>query len=254
MDPKQEETNKRLPRPLGITYLVKQNKTKEVQEQILTMWVTGNFTLCGNTYSIPDIARMLKINPSQVIRNVTKPLKSLLLDKGTQEDTYAAVLSLIFNFSLSDRTLIGSQLNLLLTSQGKGYKAFISQTVVNTLGQLNTSTNNLINLAKLFKPEVAKINPALTDPMSNPQGATNGTKYLGTVEAVKLIEAKREQNLLDGGTLQQQVLNKEAPSGLPEVVATKQQGLDATGLEKKPKRRIHDTSTDPDIKDAIIIP
>lgn len=249
------KTNKelvRLARPLGVTMLMKQGRLKEAQDQILTQWVTNNFTLCQQTYSIPDIARMLKLNAHQVVKQITKPLKTWLLN-GKQEENYQALLSLLFFHALSDRQQTQDQLNLLVADQQGHYKPFLSSTVGHAITNLLQSTKNFFELTKLFKPDVAA-SKSLDQPLANPQGSTQGSKYLGTVEAVKLIEANRSENLLDGGSLQSQILTKEDLNNLPEVVATKQQGLDSTGLEKKVKKRIHNTEADPNIKDAIIIP
>lgn len=252
MKTNKEELNIRLPRPTGTTLLIKQGRTKEAQEQVLTQWVTNNFTLCQITYSIPDIARMLNLSPAMIVKQITKPMKSWLL-QGKQEDNYHALLSFCLNFLLSDRYQTQNQLSLLIADQQGHYKPFLSTVVSHGITNLLQSTKSFVDFAKLFKPEVAK-NPALDQGLANPSGSTQGTKYLGTVEAVKLIEANRDQNILDGGTLQSQILSKEKLEDLPEVVATKQQGLDSTGMEKKVKKRIHNTAGDPNIKDAIIIP
>lgn len=246
------KTNKRLPRPTGITLLIRENRLKEAQDQILTQWVTNNFTLCQQVYSIPDVARMLKLNPHQVIANITKPLKTWLL-QGKQEENYQALVSLFLNFALSDRSQIQGEVEVIRRRTKGRYQPFITQTLLNAYAMLNISTKNLMEFAKQFKPDVAA-SKSLDQPLANPQGSTQGSKFLGTVEAVKLIEANRSENLLDGGTLQSQILTKEKLENLPEVVATKQQGLDSTGLEKKVKKRIHNTDADPNIKDAIIIP
>jgi len=237
---------RRIPRTMGVTTLLQKGHREAAIKLILREYANNNFTISGYHYTIPELCKMLSKDSAWIIGELTKPMKAFLKQNGA-EGAYQAFLGHLIQTGLSDRQLFLAQNQTLMHAQGGKYKPFISSTVVANFRNLNDWMAQMIKIGTLLKPANAP-SQSLPEHISG--------KYLGINEAVKLIDAERSTQLLTDGNniLKDSVLNDGALNDLPEVIATKQQGITFDGNTEK-RKRIHAPKDKPSsYSDAIIIP
>lgn len=252
---KKYKDSPRTPRPLGVTLLTREyNNTKDpkllkqIQRIWISQWLANGFEILGKPRTTEELQRILGCRGEMIAQHLNEPMRMLGKD-GLQK--FEAALGFIFLGASSDRQKIQGQVNLLIESQGSGYKAFISDAVLKGLSLLNENTKTFMAIAKELKPEKPKIqvNTLVTNPEGDKTVTEETQKWVGPNEAVKILEANRqsglhlledpgaqealfakhlrpEANTLDSGLEGESLLKTES---LPEVIATKQQGLSIDG-------------------------
>ena len=168
--------------------------------------------------------------------------KSGRLAIGDQESAYLSLVSLAVQEGLADRNLTMGQVQTLLASQGNEFKPFVSMTVNQALANLMTSTKGILEIAKLLKPA----NPSVQINQQNLQ--QNGylpSQQISTQEAIKLIQQETGTPLLNDPAKQVRLL-EPYNEGLPEIIATRQQGFSLASEGQLPtkKKKSHDTRND----------
>ena len=207
MKAKKEKPKKkvRVPRPLGITAHAKryhQNPTPKTREllidQILNAYITNQWTkedkITGliRLYNLTEIANVIDSSEMELMRKLNKQLARVgkVVDEG-MKDTARAVLERALFWALESKAQIDSQLGLLLRSQGKGYKAFISGEVNRLLAVNQNSTKPLLDILKLFQGNTMMVPFSPAGPTGLPnQSAEQGKQgaYLTVDSANKMIQ------------------------------------------------------------------
>lgn len=267
--PPKFKTKLRIPRPLGLTLMMKEYRNTNNKElltnaknMIINQWSTNNFSYNGKQYSIEDIAKLLDMPTQQVIKKVTQPIKHWLTND-TMENRYEALLSLLTKMGLATRAQIQGHVEVLQTSQTVDkhtntykYTPWVSAEVTNALKLILKSDENLWRLFEGFKPTkpsvAIQVNNQGADAKQSPQG-----NYLGINEAVKLLNATGTPGLLDNPEAQTKLLAEYTDNTeLPEIIATKQQGISIDGSTKEITKRSHDKRREADgpIYSDVIIP
>lgn len=221
----------RFPRPLGTTAMaLEYQKTHEeealvkVQNYLINQWLMGNGVLCGITYDINSFSNRLGIDTEYVrIFMRDRLLSSKIWDRDKQEELLQALMGEQLAWALEDRMEISHQLQILRDSQGGKYTPFISSEVNKTLKlklESSTSLQSIIrnltggNTTNIFNQFNQQNNlGAPVDTISIEEARTivlESQKVLTKTEEAKLLEEKYDIN------------------GLPEVVATKQEGVDTS--------------------------
>lgn len=242
-----EDKITRFPRPMGTTAMaLEYQKTHEeealvkVQNYLINQWLMGNGVLCGVTYDINSFSNRLGIDIEYVrVFMRDRLLSSRIWDKDKQEELLNALLGEQLAWALEDRMEISHQLQILRDSQGGKYTPFISAEVNKTLKlklESSTSLQSIIrnltggNTTNIFNQFNQQNNlGAPVDTISIEEARTivlESQKVLSKTEEAKLLEEKYDIN------------------SLPEVVATKQEGVDTSkeglNLNKKELNQITD--------------
>lgn len=237
----------RFPRPLGTTAMILEYQKSgnpedliKVQNYLINQWLLGNGVLCGVTYDINSFSNRLGIDTEYVrIFMRDRLLSSKIWDKDKQEELLQALMGEQLAWALEDRMEISHQLQILRDSQGGKYTPFISAEVNKTLKlklESSTSLQSIIrnltggNTTNIFNQFNQQNNlGAPVDTISIEEARTivlESQKVLSKTEEAKLLEEKYDIN------------------SLPEVVATKQEGVDTSkeglNLNKKELNQITD--------------
>lgn len=237
----------RFPRPMGTTAMaLEYQKTHEeeslvkVQNYLINQWLMGNGVLCGVTYDINSFSNRLGIDIEYVrVFMRDRLLSSRIWDRDKQEELLQALMGEQLAWALEDRMEISHQLQILRDSQGGKYTPFISAEVNKTLKlklESSTSLQSIIrnltggNTTNIFNQFNQQNNlGAPVDTISIEEARTivlESQKVLSKTEEAKLLEEKYDIN------------------SLPEVVATKQEGVDTSkeglNLNKKELNQITD--------------
>ena len=244
-----EKENKmvRFPRPMGTTAMILEYQKSgnpedliKVQNYLINQWLLGNGVLCGVTYDINSFSNRLGIDTEYVrIFMRDRLLSSKIWDRDKQEELLQALMGEQLAWALEDRMEISHQLQILRDSQGGKYTPFISSEVNKTLKlklESSTSLQSIIrnltggNTTNIFNQFNQQNNlGAPVDTISIEEARTivlESQKVLSKTEEAKLLEEKYDIN------------------SLPEVVATKQEGVDTSkeglNLNKKELNQITD--------------
>ena len=241
-----EDKITRFPRPMGTTAMaLEYQKTHEeealikVQNYLINQWLMGNGVLCGVTYDIHSFSNRLGIDIEYVrVFMRDRLLSSRIWDKDKQEELLNALLGEQLAWALEDRMEISHQLQILRDSQGGKYTPFISAEVNKTLKlklESSTSLQSIIrnltggNTTNIFNQFNQQNNLNAENTISIEEARTivlESQKVLTKTEEAKLLEDKYDIN------------------SLPEVVATKQEGVDTSkeglNLNKKELNQITD--------------
>lgn len=236
----------RFPRPLGTTAMILEYQKSgnpedliKVQNYLINQWLLGNGVLCGVTYDINSFSNRLGIDTEYVrIFMRDRLLSSKIWDRDKQEELLQALMGEQLAWALEDRMEISHQLQILRDSQGGKYTPFISAEVNKTLKlklESSTSLQSIIrnltggNTTNIFNQFNQQNNLNAENTISIEEARTivlESQKVLTKTEEAKLLEDKYDIN------------------SLPEVVATKQEGVDTSkeglNLNKKELNQITD--------------
>lgn len=242
---------KRIDRIRGTTMIAKRIRTlpidskerkreiESLQRLILNEYIRDGFRMNGIRYSFDQMCLYLNMNMLTLMRLVNRGGKAML---GNTEEAWASMLSFSISEALADNNLAKDQVHTLLASQGGEYQPFISGTVNQAIQTKLQSTKGLLDIVKAIKGPSA---PTIINNNSNQQASLLPGKAISTHEAMKMIEASKTTGLLNNPEAQQKLL---APyqEGLPEIVATRQQGfkLSDEGALPTKKRKVHDDRND----------
>lgn len=241
--------NKRIPRPYGATSLAAQyHITKEeqylrqFQNLMIQQWCLCSGNICGQTYDIQSLANSLNVQVEDIrIHMRDEVLKSRVWDSEHQEELLKGLIGQMISWTLEDRIRINGQINLLTASQGGTYKPFIS-------AELNKAMKMGLESSTAMQSLVARL--------------TGGGQ---TTNIFNMFQQNNEQNIQNNFVTRDDVLEilageqKQLPkseqakllesrydlSSLPEVVATRQEGVDTSkeglgGVDVKKLQQVTD--------------
>lgn len=221
---------KRFPRPMGTTALaLEYQKTQKpedllkVQNYLINQWLLGNGILCGVTYDINTFSNKLGIDVNQIrVFMRDRLLSSRIWDKDKQEALIEALLGEQLAWVLEDRMEVSHQVNLLRDSQGGKYMPFISAELNKALKMKLDSTNSLQSLIRGFTGNGT----------TNIFNQFNQQNNIQQEQGISIEEARKiilESQKIQDKTEEAKFLEaKYDLSSLPEVVATKQEGVDVS--------------------------
>jgi hypothetical protein len=215
----------------------RQREIESIRRMVLNEYIREGFRINGVKRGFQEIAGYLGINLITMIKLVNRGGKAMM---GNMDQAYDSILSLGLFEALADKAFSKDQLTLLLASQGDEYQPFISQTVNQAILNNMTSTKGILDIAKAIKGP----SPSTIINNNNQQASFLPNKAISTQEAMKIIEQSKPTGLLNDPAAQQLLL-QPYQEGLPEIVATKQQGFKLADEGHIPaKRKKHDTRND----------
>lgn len=236
----------RFPRPFGTTAMaIEYQKTQneesllKLQNYLINQWLMGNGVLCGITYDINSFSNKLGIDIEYIrIFMRDRLLASRIWDRDRQEELLNALLGEQLAWVLEDRMEISHQLQVLRDSQGGKYTPYISSEVNKTLKLKLESSTSLQSI-------IRNLTGGNTTNIFNQYNQQNNVNTDNTIsieeariiiaESQKIVNKSEEAKLLEA---------KYDIKSLPEVVATKQEGVDTTresfSIDKKELNLITD--------------
>lgn len=253
---------RRIPRNSGLTWRMKKYHSMEegegkeielerIKKQLLRDWVKDGFRILGEIKDVGEMAEFLNWQEKKVVKEIMRAEGNMMGKDG--KEGARALFSMIFGGAMASRGLIMGQARALISSQGNQYVPFLTSEVNRALANLLQSDNTLISLLRTIQspanPSVPiQINNSITNGKDAPEALMN------TNQAVKLIDAKREESLLESEVMQAKLIPYLGPD-VPEVLATQQgQTTDmATGPGPKKKKHIERREQDGDIIEPEII-
>ena len=227
-----EKRNKivRFPRPMGVTamaleYQKNPNDTLLVNIHIylINQWLMGNGVLCGITYDINTFSYRMGIDINYIrIFMRDRLLSSRIWDKEKSEDLLQALMGEQLAWVLEDRMEIAHQVNVLRESQGGKYMPFISAELGKALKlKLESSTSLQSIVRNITGGSTTNIFAQFNqNNVNQPQNTISIDEARQIVlESQKILDKTEEAKLLE---------ERYDIASLPEVVATKQEGVDTS--------------------------
>lgn len=232
MQKSSRDGKRRIPRPFGATalaaqYHITKDKTylQQYQNLMIQQWCLCSGNICGNTYDIQSLSRSLNV-PVEAIRIHMRDevLKSRVWDSDHQEELLKGLIGQMVSWTLEDRMRINGQINLLTASQGGTYKPFISAELNKAMKMGLESTTSLQSLVGRLMGGGPSVNIFNMFQQNNEQNVQNN--FVSRDDVLEILANEQKQL-----PKEEQALLLETRydlSSLPEVVATRQEGIDTS--------------------------
>lgn len=221
---------KRQPRLLGLTQMMVEYRSNpevlsNIHNYILNQWYTHAGSICGVNYDINGLSSTFGIAKDLVdtyIRDVV--IKSPIWDRTKQEELINGLLGTQITWAIEDRMEIVNQLQLLKASQGGKYTPFITAEVNKALKLKLESSTSLQSIIRSLTGGASSVN--IFQQFNQENNNVENNNYITLEDARSIIEesVKIEDKAQELKYLEAQYDLKS----LPEVVATKQQGVDTS--------------------------
>ena len=220
-------TATRIPRPLGMTQALQEYhnnpdpaKLDQIQTFFIQNWLMNNQSICGQIFSVIELSYFLKCEPDRIRVHMRDQLLSTKLwDRGKQEELINALIGQNITWALEDRMAVEGQVRLLQKSQGNQYTPFVSSEVNKALGMKIQTTAQLGSILKSLQGGGS----------INIFAQQNNTEVnnLTIEQAIQIVGEQNAQMI--GSKPEMQYIEAHYPQEeLPEVVATKQLGVDTS--------------------------
>ena len=227
----------RVPRPMGTTELglnlfkqpTEENKQK-LEEHLIRHYITNNFMYCNKHYNIEEVSLLLNIPSNKVLGHTINYGTNLqsMMDKLTNNEALRALQAIAIKSSLDDRGRALEQYSILKSSQGNGYKAFISSEVNKALKLVMDSGQNMALLTKSLS-QGQGTNILIQNTQQNAlQGPNTGKEYVTIDKAIMLIKDSGQVPLGLDAMKQERLYIENGIEDTPEVNALKQEGVDTS--------------------------
>lgn len=222
---------RRFPRPFGITQMmVEYHNSKDdtllqrIKKLLINQWLINNGSLSGIPYTINKLAVLLHVDLAE-IRLVMRDqmLNAKIWDNQSQKEILQAVMGEQLSWVMEDRMQASQQLDLLMESQGNSYKPFVSAEVNKAMKLKLDTTNNLQQVIRALTGGNTT-NITIDNSETNVQQNNNIT-----IEEARLLVIETNQELSRDKSSELKLLETQYDiHSLPEVVATKQSGVDTS--------------------------
>lgn len=227
-----EKENKmvRFPRPMGTTAMAleyQKNPNDEllikIHNYIINQWLMGNGVLCGIPYDINTFSYRMGIDINYIrVFMRDRLLSSRIWDKEKAEDLLQALMGEQLAWALEDRMEIAHQVNILRESQGEKYVPFISAELGKALKLKLESSTSLQSIVRNLT------GGSTTNIFAQFNQQNNVTQQNAiTIEEARQIVLE-SQRVLDKPEEAKLLEDRYDIKSLPEVVATKQEGVDTS--------------------------
>lgn len=225
------ENIKRFPRPLGTTSLAVEYSLNPNDENrfrlynhVVHQWLLSNGKFGGKYMDVNTLSQVTGI-PTDYIQCFMRDqvMNSKIWDRDKQEELLNGLLGQTLAWALEDRLAIKSQVDLLRQSQNGHYTPFVSAELNKAIKMMLDSSTGLQSVIRTF------MGGGTTNifNMFNQQNNVDNHQENG----ISLEDAKRliveSNSVLNDKSKEAKFLETKYDLGaLPEVVATKQEGID----------------------------
>ena len=227
------DTILRKPRPMGLTQMsLEYQKTKsqealtQIYNYLVNNWYINTGLICGTHYDINTLASKYQI-PRAFVSNfmMDTVCNSRIWDKEKQEQLMEGLIGEQLTWALEDRMEIVNQVNLLKISQQGKYTPFITSELNKALKLRLESSTSLQQLVRSLSGGSSSINIFNQFNQQN-NNTVEEAQYITIEEAREIIQ---QQNNLKNKSEEIKYLESQYDiEALPEVVATKQSGVDVS--------------------------
>lgn len=194
-----------------------------IHNYLINQRLMGNGVLCGITYDINTFSYRMGIDINYIrIFMRDRLLSSRIWDKEKSEDLLQALMGEQLAWVLEDRMEIAHQVNVLRESQGGKYMPFISAELGKALKlKLESSTSLQSIVRNITGGSTTNIFAQFNqNNVNQPQNTISIDEARQIVlESQKILDKTEEAKLLE---------ERYDIASLPEVVATKQEGVDTS--------------------------
>lgn len=216
----------RVPRPMGLTYAsigLRQsithdpNKEKEqrmkLQMIMIKQWIANGMILNGKLISIENMSLLIGLPSDTIMRTMNKEFIDMKRIMGKEElgTLTSVMIGICGKKILESEAHSDSRLRMLEASEGGTYRAFISTEVNKAMGnklqavkQITDFTKVLLDASKAYRESVP----------GDPNPNAKSIKYLGTDEAIILINSQHKSMLEDEGLIE---AKEKELLGLPNI-------------------------------------
>ena len=222
---------KRFPRPLGTTSLAleysltpnDENKFR-LYNHIIHQWLLSNGRFSGKYMDVNTLSQVTGIDTSYIqcyMRD--QVMNSKIWDRSKQDELIEGLLGQTLAWALEDRLAIKSQVDLLRQSQNGHYTPFVSAELNKAMKMMLDSSTGLQSVIRTF------MGGGTTNifNMFNQQNNVDNHQENGiSLEAAKQLILESNVVLNDKSKEARFLETKYDLMALPEVVATKQEGID----------------------------
>lgn len=222
---------KRFPRPLGTTSLAIEYSLTPSDENrfrlynhVIHQWLLSNGKFGGKYMDVNTLSQITGI-PTDYIQCFMRDqvMNSKIWDKDKQEELINGLLGQTLAWALEDRLAIKSQVDLLRQSQNGHYTPFVSAELNKAMKMMLDSSTGLQSVIRTF------IGGGTTNifNMFNQQNNVDNHQENGiSLEEAKQLILESNVVLNDKSKEARFLETKYDLMALPEVVATKQEGID----------------------------
>lgn len=226
-----EKDTKRFPRPLGLTAMMKEyNATQDpsllskAQDYLINQWLMGNGVICGVMYDINLLSQKLGLDINYIRMYMRdRLLNSKIWDKDRQEEMVTGLLGEQLAWAMEDRMEVSHQVQVLREAQGGKYTPFISAELNKALKLKLDSSNSLQTIVRNL---IGGSTTNIFQQFNQQNIQTADSQFISIDEARELIQ--EQQQVLPKSEEAKLLEAKYDIHSLPEVVATKQEGVDTT--------------------------
>lgn len=250
---KQSNKNRRLPRPMGITFLAiegygtqlsdiltnhknktirdnntnnQQHTNKQIKYRVVEQWVHQSMSINNQYMTINQLSIYLNLDVVHIQRYMDLAMKKIgkwLGDDQGMLERSRAIFFTSLNLASENMALNRAQVELLTRSQSGRYKPFISSTLNQALANNTSAMRPFLDLIKVLEPK-QNGNTIFDNRTIN---LTKNQQYLTTEEALILIGKNAESMALNPSLADAYILTQK---GLPDVGA-RTQDLKAIGIK-----------------------
>lgn len=219
----------RIPRPMGTTQIMSEyHKSGEegllnkVKKFLIQQWLLSNGVLCGKSYNVMELSNFLLCNPDEIrLQMRDNMLSTKLWDRDKQEELINSLMGQQIAWALEDRMEVENQVRILRQSQGNRYTPFVTSELNKAISMKMQSTNSLQAVIRGMAGG-GSVN------IFNQFNQQNNMMERGvTVEDAIAIVQEENAKLAPGKEVQYIEAHYEVEE-FPEVVATKQEGVDTS--------------------------
>lgn len=222
---------KRFPRPLGTTSLAIEYSLTPSDENrfrlynhVIHQWLLSNGKFGGKYMDVNTLSKITGI-PTDYIQCFMRDqvMNSKIWDKDKQEELINGLLGQTLAWALEDRLAIKSQVDLLRQSQNGHYTPFVSAELNKAMKMMLDSSTGLQSVIRTF------MGGGTTNifNMFNQQNNVDNHQENGiSLEEAKQLILESNVVLNDKSKEARFLETKYDLMALPEVVATKQEGID----------------------------
>lgn len=222
---------KRFPRPLGTTSLAIEYSLTPSDENrfrlynhVIHQWLLSNGKFGGKYMDVNTLSQVTGI-PTDYIQCFMRDqvMNSKIWDKDKQEELLNGLLGQTLAWALEDRLAIKAQVDLLRQSQNGHYTPFVSAELNKAMKMMLDSSTGLQSVIRTF------MGGGTTNifNMFNQQNNVDNHQENGiSLEAAKQLILESNVVLNDKSKEARLLETKYDLMALPEVVATKQEGID----------------------------
>lgn len=217
---------------MGLTALAKQYKLEPTEDNrnnlikyAIQFWMSNGGFIFGEARTAGELAQVLQCSQLEVQAQIgTNFLSSKIWDKESSEAILNAMAGQLISMAIEDRIDADGQVAVLKKSQGDTYVPFITKELNSALSVKQSATGGIANIFRMLtgggSTNIFNFN--------NQNNAGDNVQSTVNVEqALTIIQDERTRQV--SGTPEVQLLEaKYDISSLPEVVATKQTGVDTS--------------------------